>query len=222
MHAWLVRCWPARLWSVNGHIVVAAVVLLVHGCVSRLMVGFFGCGSLVLQRASARSGVVRAVAMLVSVLVGSSCVSPAWYVLTVRRPLIVGEKGNNRLSDRCEKFLNSVLHSLFRPSSVTCTTHHPVFRSALRPSCQLRLCHSYVHPRLWQGPVCPPWCSPVLPVGAPGCCSGSVVRCSCSCLPAFRVPYRAVFRGLRGWRVGVAVRCLVVRVAGFAPWCRDA
>ena len=192
-----------------------------HSRVSRVMVGLFGVGSLALQQASARSDVVRLVAMLVSVLVGPSCVGPAWYVLTVRRPLIVGEKSNDRCSDRCEKIPNLVLHSLSRPGRVTCTTHHPVFRSALRLSFQLRLCHSYVHPCRWQGPVGPPWCIPVLPMGAPGCCSGSVVRCSCLCLPACRVPYRAVSRGLCGWRVGVAVRCLAVRVARLVLSCRD-
>ena len=189
------------------------------------MVGLFGVGSLALQRAPAQFDVVGVGAMLVSVLVGASYVGPAWYILTVRRPLTVGEKSNDRLFDRCEKFPNLVLHSLSRPGSVTCTTHHPVFRSALRPSFQLRLCHSYVHPRRWQGPVGPPWCIPVLPMGAPGCRSGSVVRCSCSCLPACRAPYRAVSRGLCGWRVGVAVRCLAVRVvraARLVLWCRDA
>ena len=222
MHAWLVQCWPARVWSVYGPVVAAAVVLLVHGRFSRLMVGLFGVGSLALQQASARLDVVRVVAMLVSVLVASSCVGPSWYVLTVRRPLIFAEKSNDRWSDCCEKFSNSVLHSLSHPGSVTCTTRHPVFRSAPRPFFQLRLCHSYVHPLRWQSPVGPPWCIPVLPMGAPGCCSSSVVRCSCSCLPACRVPYRAVPRGLCGWRVGVAVRCSAVRVARLVLWCSDA
>ena len=70
LHAWLVWCWPARVWSVYRHVVAAAVVLLVHGCVSRLMVGLFGVGSLALLRALARSDVVRVVVLLVSVLVG--------------------------------------------------------------------------------------------------------------------------------------------------------
>ena len=115
-------------------------------------------------------------------------------------------------------------HSLSRPGSATCTTHHPVLRSALWPSFQLRLCLSYVHPRQYHGPVGPPWCVPVLPMGAPGCCSGSVMRCSCSCLPACRAPYHAVFRGLCGWRVCVAVLSLAVRMvraARLVPWCRD-
>ena len=68
MHAWLFWCWPACVWSVYGHVVAAAVVLLVHGCLRRLMVGFYAVGSLALQRAFARSDVV--VVMPVSVLVG--------------------------------------------------------------------------------------------------------------------------------------------------------
>ena len=48
----------------------AAAVLLVNGCLSHLMVGFFGVGSLALQRALARSDVVRVVVMPISVLVG--------------------------------------------------------------------------------------------------------------------------------------------------------
>ena len=58
------------MWSVYGHVVAGAVVLLVHGCVSRLMVGLFGVGCLALLRALARSNVVRVVVLLVSVLVG--------------------------------------------------------------------------------------------------------------------------------------------------------
>ena len=225
MHARPVWCWPAWVWSVYGHVVAAAVVLLVRGCVSRLMVGLFGVGSLALQRALAQSDLVRVGAVLVSVLVGASCVGPAWYVLTVRRATTVGEKSNDRWFDRCKNFPNSVPHSPSCPGSTTCTTHHPVFHSALQPSFQLRLCHSYVHPRRWHRPVGSPWCIPVLPMGAPGCCFVSVVQCSFSCLPACRAPDRAVSRGLCGWRVGVAVRCLavgVVRAARLVLWCRDA
>ena len=180
VHAWPVWCWPACVWSVYGHVVAAAAVLLLHGCVSRLMVGLLGVVSLELQRAPAQSDVDRVVAMLASVLVGSSCVGLPWYVLTVHCPPIVGEKSKDRWFDRCKKFPNSVLHSLSRPGSVTCTTYHLVFRSALRPSFQPPLCHSYVCSRRWQGPVGPPWCIPMLPMGAPGCRSGSVVRCSWS------------------------------------------
>ena len=69
LHAWLVWCWPPCVWSVYGRVVAAAVVLLVHCCVSRLMVGLFGVGSLALLQALARSDVVRVVVLLVSVLV---------------------------------------------------------------------------------------------------------------------------------------------------------
>ena len=220
MHVRPVWCWPACVWSVYGHVVVAAVVSLVRGRVSRLLVGLFGVGSLALQQAFAQSDLVRVGALLVSLLVGASCVGPAWYVFTVRRPPTVGEKSNDKGFDRCKKLSNSVPLSPSRPGSVTCTTHHPVLRGAL----QLRLCHSYVQPRRWQGPVGLPWCVPVLPMGAPGCCSGSVVRCSCSCLPACRAAYCAVFCGLCGWCVCVAVLSLAVRVVRavrLVPWCRD-
>ena len=69
MHAWLVWCWPACVWSVYGHVVATAAVLLVHFCLSRAMVGLFGVGSLALQRMLARSDVV--VVMPVSVLVAN-------------------------------------------------------------------------------------------------------------------------------------------------------
>ena len=79
-------------------------------------------------------------------------------------------------------------------------------------------------PRRWQGPVGPPWSVPVLPMGAPGCYSGSVLRCSCSCLSACRAPYRAVFCGSCGWRACVAVLSLAVRMVRevrLVLWCRD-
>ena len=184
------------------------------------------CSALVPWRCSGRlhSNLACVGALLVLVLI-ASCVGPAWYVLTVRRPPTVGEKSNDRWFDRCKTFVNSVPQSLSRPGSVTCTTHHAVLHSALWPCFQLRLCHSYVHPRRWQGPIGPPWCVPVIPMGAPGCCSGSVVRCSCSCLPACRATYRAVFRGLCGLCVCVAVLSLVVRMVRAARpllWSRHA
>ena len=39
VHTWLVRRWPACVWSVYGQVVAAAVVWLVRGCRGRLMVG---------------------------------------------------------------------------------------------------------------------------------------------------------------------------------------
>ena len=57
--AWLVWCWPACMWSVYGWVVVSAAVWLVHGSVSRCMVGLFAVRSVVLPPASARSGPLR-------------------------------------------------------------------------------------------------------------------------------------------------------------------
>ena len=69
----------------------AAVVLLVHGCLSRLIVSSFAVCSLALHRVFARSEVV--VVMPVLLLVGIVRVAPVWYVLTVRRPPpILGRK----------------------------------------------------------------------------------------------------------------------------------
>ena len=48
VHAWLVRRWPACVWSVYGQVVAAAAVWLVRGCRGRLMVGWVGVGSVVL------------------------------------------------------------------------------------------------------------------------------------------------------------------------------
>ena len=48
VHAWLVRRWPACVWSVYGQVVAAAVVWLVHGCRGRLMVGRVCVGSVAL------------------------------------------------------------------------------------------------------------------------------------------------------------------------------
>ena len=196
MHAWLVLCWPACVWSVYGHNVAAAAVSLVHGSRSNLMTGSFAVLSLALQRALARSDVV--VGMSVSELVGNFLVPLGRHgtFQLCAAPPTAGEKFSDSWYDRSEKLPNSVRHALLRPeSSVARTTNHVVSRSALRASSQLRLCYSYVHPRRWQGPFGHPWCIPVLSMGAPGCCSSSVVRCSRSCLAACRVPYRAVSCG---------------------------
>ena len=58
------------MWSLYGHVVAPAVFFLVHSCLSHLMVGLLGVGSLALQQSLARSDVVRVVVMPVSVLVG--------------------------------------------------------------------------------------------------------------------------------------------------------
>ena len=132
MHVPPVWCWPACVRSVDGHVVSAVVVLLVCGCVSRLLAGAFGVGSLSLQRAFAQLDLLRAGVLLVVVLVGASCVGPARYVFTVRRLPTAGEKSNAKWSDRCKNcFSLSVPLSLPRPGSVACKTNHPVFRGVL-------------------------------------------------------------------------------------------
>ena len=44
VHAWLVWCWPACVWSVYGQVAAAAAVLLVRGRLGRLMVGLVCVG----------------------------------------------------------------------------------------------------------------------------------------------------------------------------------
>ena len=78
--------------------------------------------------------------------------------------------------------------------------------------------------RRWQRLVGPSWCVQLLPMGAPRCCSSSVVRCSCLCLSACRALYRAVFCGTCRWRACVALLSLVVRMVRAVQlvlWCRD-
>ena len=48
VHAWVVRCWPACVWSVYGQVAAAAAVWLVRGCLGRLMVGLVCVGSVAL------------------------------------------------------------------------------------------------------------------------------------------------------------------------------
>ena len=206
MHVWPVWCWPACVRCVYGHVVFAVVVSLVHGRVSRLLVGLFGVGSLSLQRVLAQSDLLLAGVLLVAVSVGASCVGPAGYVFTVHRHPTVGKKSNDSWLDRCKIVFQiwcpfpcpalAVLHPqpIIRYFAVLCC-HPSSFACAI----------DMYTPRRWQGPVGPLWCVPVLPMGAPGWCLGSVVRCLCSCLPACRAQYRAVFCGSCGWRACVAV-----------------
>ena len=226
MHVWPVWCWPACVRSVHGNVVAAVVVLLPCGRVSRLLVSLFSVGSLLLQRALAHSDLLRAGVLLVAVLVGASCVGVARYVSTARRLPSVGEKSNDKWLDRCNIFFR--IRWRFPCPALAVLHAQPIiwYLAVLcgRSSCFACAIHMY-GPRRWQGPVGPPWCVPVLPMGAPGCCSGSVVRSSCSFLPACRAPYRAVFCGSCGWRACVAVLSLVVRMvraARFVLWCRDA
>ena len=90
MHVRSVWCLPACVRSVYGHVVSAAVVFLVQGCVSCLLVGLFGVGFLELQRALAQLDLLRPGFLLVAVLVGASWLGPARYAFTVRRLPTVG------------------------------------------------------------------------------------------------------------------------------------
>ena len=54
LHASPAGCWPACVWFVYGRVVAAAAVCLVHGCVSRPMVGLFVVGSFLLLPALSR------------------------------------------------------------------------------------------------------------------------------------------------------------------------
>ena len=202
----------------------AVVAFLVRGSVGRLLVGLFGVGSLALQRALAQSDLLLAGVLLVAVLVGASCVAPARYVFTVRHLPTVGEKSNDRWFDRCKNLFQ--IWCSFPCPALAVLRAQPIIRYfavlCCRPSSFACAIHMYT-PCRWQGPVGPPWCVPVLPMGAAGCCSGFVVRCSCSCLPACRAPYRAVFCGSCGWRACVAVLRLAVRMvraARLVLWCR--
>ena len=225
MHVRPVWCWPACVRFVYGHVVFAVLVLLVRGRVSRLLVGLFCVGSLSLQRALAQLDLLRAGVLLVAVLVGASCVGPARYVFTVRRLPTVGEKSSDKWLDRCKNLFQ--IRYPFPCPALAVLHAQPIIRYFAvlrgRPSSSACAIHMYT-PRQWQGPVGPPWCVPVLPMGAAGCCPGSVLRCLCSCLPACRAPYSAVFCGSCGWRACVAVLNLEVRMGRavrLVLWCWD-
>ena len=100
MHVRLVWCWPACVWSVYGHVVAAAAVMLVHSCLRHLMVGLFGVGSLALQRSLKRSDDVPVVVMPVSVWVGCARVG----LCTTRRvtsPVVVSRRVDAVCCVRC-------------------------------------------------------------------------------------------------------------------------
>ena len=105
-----------------------------------------------------------------------------------------------------KSFSNSVPFSLPRPGSVTCTTHHLVLCGALRPSFQLRLCHSYVHPPLVARPHRSPLVHPRAPHGSPRVLfrlGGALLVLVPTCLP-------------------YALLCRFLRVMWLACLCRSA
>ena len=77
VHAWLVWCWPACVWSVYGQVAAAAAVLLVCGRLGRLMVGLVCVGSIALLPVVVPLHVVYAAGMSVSVLVSGFVVCPS-------------------------------------------------------------------------------------------------------------------------------------------------
>ena len=87
VHAWLVWCWPACVWSVYGQVAAAAAVLLVRGRLGRLMVGLVCVGSIALLPVIVPRNVVYAAGMSVSVLVSGVVVCPS-VVLCSLLPLV--------------------------------------------------------------------------------------------------------------------------------------
>ena len=87
VHAWLVWCLPACVWSVYGQVAAAAAVLLVCGCLGRLMVGLVCVGSIALLPVVVAPHVVYAAGMSVSVLVSGVVVCPS-VVLCSLLPLV--------------------------------------------------------------------------------------------------------------------------------------
>ena len=77
VHAWLVWCWAACVWSVYGQVAAAAAVLLVCGRLGRLRVGFVCVGSIALLPVVIPPNVVYAAGMSVSVLVSGVVVCPS-------------------------------------------------------------------------------------------------------------------------------------------------
>ena len=87
VHAWLVWCWPACVWSVYGQVAAAAAVFLVRGRLGRLMVGLVCVGSIALLPVVVLPHVVYAAGMSVSVLVSGVVVCPS-VVLCSLLPLV--------------------------------------------------------------------------------------------------------------------------------------
>ena len=76
VHAWLVWCWPACVWSVDGQVALAAAVWLVRSCVGHLKVGLVCVGSVALLLMVASPNVVCAAGTSESVLVSCILVGP--------------------------------------------------------------------------------------------------------------------------------------------------
>ena len=77
VHASLVWCWPACVWSVYGQVAAVAAVLLVRGRLGRLMVGLVCVGSSALLPVVVPPNVVYAAGMSLSVPVSGVAVCPS-------------------------------------------------------------------------------------------------------------------------------------------------
>ena len=148
----------------------------------------YGVRSLSLQRAVAQSDLLRAGILLVVVLVGASCVGPASYVFTVRRLPTVGEKSNDKWSDRCKTF--SPFGALVPAPPRQCCMHNPS-SGILR--CSVAVLPVSLVPFIYTTPAGGK--APSVPLGAPLCSpwgtQGAVPARWCRararvCLPAVR------------------------------------
>ena len=77
VHAWLVWCWPACVWSVYGHVAAAAAMWLVPGCRGRLMVRWDRVGSVALLLVVLSSNPACVAGTSLSVLVSCVLVCPS-------------------------------------------------------------------------------------------------------------------------------------------------
>ena len=77
VHAWLVCCWPACVWSVYGHVAAAAAVWLVRSCRGRLMVDWVRMSSVALLLVVLSSNPAHVAGMFVPALVSCVLVCPS-------------------------------------------------------------------------------------------------------------------------------------------------
>ena len=99
VHAWLVCCWPACVWSVYGLVAAAAAVWLVRDCLGRLMVGLVCVGSIALLPVVVSPNVVCVAGTSVSVLVSCVLVCPS--VVLYSLLTLVGRVRNCRVAVFC-------------------------------------------------------------------------------------------------------------------------
>ena len=77
VHAGLVWCWLACVWSVYGHVAAAPAVWLVRGCLGRLMVSLVRVGSVALLLVIESPNLVCVAGTSASVLVSRVLVCPS-------------------------------------------------------------------------------------------------------------------------------------------------